>query len=51
MEKRTAMSTHGACAAKAETTSVSVRSVRCIWRPHGYRPHRFRQLKLSKDPL
>src|SRR5687768_6650991 len=34
--------------AKASGTSAS--SVRHIWRSHGLQPHRFRRVRLSKDP-
>jgi transposase len=42
--------THWTAVAMAKESSISVSSVRRIWRKHGLQPHRIRQFKLSNDP-
>ena len=43
--------THWTAAAMAKLVGISVSSVQRIWRTHGLQPHRWRQFKLSNDPL
>ena len=42
--------THRTAAAMAKAASISVSSVRRIWRAPGLKPHQVRQFKLSNDP-
>lgn len=43
--------THWTAPAMAALIGISVSSVLRIWRAHGLQPHRWRQFKLSNDPL
>ena len=43
--------THWTGAMMAQAAGISVSSVQRIWRAHGLQPHRWRQFKLSNDPL
>jgi transposase len=43
--------THWTADAMAQAAGVSASAVRRIWKAHGLQPHRWRQFKLSSDPL